>query len=84
MPDPQTARRDLRGSRTYEITFTGHAGGALRAEFDDCEIIIGPGTTTLRAQLPDQAALLGLLQRITGLKLKVIHMRLVAAPPADD
>ena len=70
-------------SQTYEITFRGQAGPTLRAEFDDCEVTIGPGTTTLRAELPDQAALSGLLQRITGLRLELIHMHLVAPPPVD-
>ena len=67
--------------QTYEITFTGQAGTALRAEFDDCEVTVGQGTTTLRAELPDQGALSGLVQRITGLGLEVIHMHLVAPPP---
>jgi hypothetical protein len=71
-------------SHTYEITFTGQAGPALRAEFDDCELTIGPGTTTLRAELPDQAALAGLVQRITGLRLEMIHLHLVAPLPAND
>jgi hypothetical protein len=70
-------------SQTYEITFTGQAGTTLRAEFDDCEVTIGPGTTTLRAELPDQAALGGLMQRITGLRLEVIHMRLVNQAPGQ-
>ncbi len=69
-------------SQTYEITFTGQAGAALRAEFDDCEVTVGPGTTTLRAELPDQAALTGLIQRITGLRLEILHVRLLAPPPA--
>ena len=68
-------------SRTYEITFAGQAGAVLRAEFDDCEISVGPGTTTLRADLPDQGALQGLLQRIAGLRLELIHLHLVAPPP---
>jgi hypothetical protein len=68
-------------SRTYEITFTGQAGAALRAEFDDCEITIGSGTTTLRAELPDQGALTGLVLRISGLGLELIEMRLVAHSP---
>jgi hypothetical protein len=68
-------------SQTYEITFTGQAGATLRAEFDDCEVTIGPGTTTLRAELPDQAALTGLLQRINGLGLEVRDMHLLAPPP---
>jgi hypothetical protein len=70
-------------SQTYEITFSGRAGSTLRAEFDDCEVTIGPGTTTLRAELPDQAALTGLVQRITGLNLEIILVRLVAPPSAD-
>ena len=37
--------------RIYEITFTGRAGPAVGAEFDDCEVILGTGTTTLRADL---------------------------------
>ena len=69
-------------SRTYEITFVGQAGAALRAEFDDCEVIIGLGTTTLRAELPDQGAVHGLMQRIAGLGLELIDLR-VAAPPLE-
>jgi hypothetical protein len=69
--------------QTYEITFAGAASPTLRAEFDDCEVNIGPGTTTLRAELPDQAALTGLVLRITGLGLEVIDMHLVTSP-ADD
>jgi hypothetical protein len=67
----------------YEITFTGQAGTALRAEFEDCDVTVGPGTTTLRAELPDKGALSGLVQRITGLGLEVIHMHLVAPPPGQ-
>ncbi len=63
---------------TYEITFAGAAGDELRAEFDDCEITTGQDSTTLRADLPDQAALAGLVLRITSLRLKVTHLRLVA------
>jgi hypothetical protein len=68
-------------AQTYEITFTGQAGSTLRAEFDDCEVTVGPGTTTLRVELADQAALSRLMQRITGLGLQVVHVRLVALPP---
>jgi hypothetical protein len=70
-------------SQIYEITFTGQAGSALRAEFDDCEVTIGAGTTTLRAELPDQGALSGLMDRITGLGLEVVDMHLVAPSPGD-
>jgi hypothetical protein len=72
----------LVGPQTYEITFAGQAGSALAAEFDDCNVIIGPGTTTLRAELPDQGALWGIVQRIIGLGLEVIHVHLIEPPPS--
>jgi hypothetical protein len=67
--------------QTYEITFLGQAGTTLRAEFEDCEVIIGRGTTTLRTELPDRGALPGLMERINGLGLDVIDVSLVASPP---
>ena len=67
-------------SQTYEITFLGQAGTTLRAEFDDCEVTIGPGTTTLRAELPDRGALTGMMERIINLGLDVIDVSLVAPP----
>jgi hypothetical protein len=69
-------------SRTYEMTFVGQAGTTVQAEFDDCEVIVGPGSTTLRAELPDQAALHGLMQRITGLGLELIDVHVV--PPLAE
>jgi hypothetical protein len=68
-------------SQTFEITFLGRAGSALRAEFDDCEVTVGPGTTTLRAELPDRGALSGLMERISSLGLDVIDVSLVAPSP---
>jgi hypothetical protein len=71
-------RRDPVQAQTYEITFLGQAGSTLSAEFDDCEVTIGPGTTTLRAELPDRGALSGLIERINSLGLDVIDVSLVA------
>ena len=67
--------------QTYEITFLGQAGATVRAEFDDCEVTVGPGTTTLRAELPDRGALAGLVERIKNLGLDVIDVTLLAVPP---
>ena len=69
---------------TYEVTFAGRAGAAVRAEFDDCAVTVGPDTTTLRAELPDQAALCGLVLRITGLGLEVVRLHLVVPSPAPS
>ena len=68
-------------SQMYEITFEGRAGHLLRAEFEDCEVTIGRGVTTLRTELPDRGALSGLMERINGLGLDVIDVSLVASPP---
>ena len=68
--------------QTYEITFTGRAGPTVRAEFDDCQVTVGPDTTTLRADLPDQVALCGLVQRIAGLGLDIVNLHLVSPAPA--
>ena len=68
-------------AQVYEITFLGRAGTTLRAEFDDCDVSVGPGTTTLRAELPDRGALSGLMERINSLGLDVIDVSLVVPPP---
>jgi hypothetical protein len=69
-------------SHTYEITFSGQAGRTLRAQFDDCQVTTTPETTTLRAELPDQAALPELVERIVGLGLEIINVHLVTQPSA--
>lgn len=68
--------------RTYEVTFTGQADRTLCAQFDDCEVSPGPDTTTLRADLADHAAFSGLMQRMAGLGLEIIHLRLVTPVPS--
>ena len=83
---PRVISSRLRGakpvpSRTYEITFVGQAGTVLPAEFDDCEISVGPSTTTLHLQLSDQGALHGLLQRVASFGLELIDVSVV--PPAN-
>ena len=70
-------------SRTYEITFVGQASRVLCAAFDDCEVIVGPGITTLRAELPDQGALHGLMQRINSLRLELVDVRVAAPQPPE-
>jgi hypothetical protein len=76
----EPGRHYLVQAQTYEVTFLGQAGTTLLAEFEDCEITIGPGTTTLRAEMPDQGALSGLIERINSLGLDVIDVSLVTRP----
>lgn len=63
----------------YEIAIAGEVGGRLRAQFDDCDVSVGGGTTTIRAELPDQAALAALMQRLAALRLEVLHVHLIAS-----
>ena len=79
--EQQAARRTTLQSRMFEITFVGQAGPVVRAEFDDCDVSVGPGKTTLHAGLLDQCALHGLLQRIAGLGLELIDVRVAAPRP---
>ena len=65
------------GPQRYELTFTCQDASALAAELGDHAVTVGPVTTTLQADLPDQAALLGLLKRLTDLGLELDHLRLV-------
>jgi hypothetical protein len=59
----------------YEITFKGEAGARTRAAFEDFEISVGHGVTVLRAELPDQAALHGVIDRIAALGLELTEVR---------
>lgn len=69
--------------RTYEITFAGEAVPAIVSAFEDFDLIVGAGTTTLRAQLPDQAALHGTLHRLVALHLELLQVRVVDDQPLD-
>jgi hypothetical protein len=80
---PETSRRTLLKSQMYEITFAGRAGSAVRAAFDDCEVSVALDTTTLRVELPDQAALWGMVQRIMGLGLEVVELRQLTVPASS-
>lgn len=71
-------------SRVYEITLKGEADPTTCAAFDDYEVIVGSGTTTIRAELPDQGALWGLVLRIIGLGLEVTDLHLIPRLTFND
>ena len=73
----------MRPGRIYEITFAGEAGDTLHAAFDDCQVITGSGRTTLRAELADQAAFFGLMERIRDFGLELIEVHSVPARLAE-
>jgi hypothetical protein len=62
----------------YEFTFKGEAGEVLCAAFEELDVTATCGTTVLRGELPDQAALHGVLDRINALGLELLGVRLLA------
>ena len=60
---------------TYVITFRGEAGRAVSAAFDDLDVSTKEGLTTLRATVPDQAALHGVIERIRALGLELVAVQ---------
>jgi hypothetical protein len=69
--------------RTYEITFAGEAVPAIVCAFEGFEVNVGVGITTLRAQLRDQAALHGTLDRLMALGLDLLEVKAVDAQPFE-
>ena len=63
--------------RTYEITFAGEAVPAIVCAFEDFAVTVCDGSTTLRVELPDQAALHGTLDRLLGLGLELLQIRTI-------
>jgi hypothetical protein len=68
----------------YEIRLTGHLDARWAAWFDG--LIIrqeSDGTTVISGQVPDQAALHGLLQRVRDLGLPLVSVTKVEMEPAE-
>ena len=64
-------------SRTYEITFVGEAVPAIVDAFEDFDVVVGAGSTTLRADQLDQPALYGAIVRLQNLGLELLEVRAV-------
>jgi hypothetical protein len=64
-------------TRKYEITFEGEAVPAIVEAFEEFDVVVGAGQTTLRAQQFDQAALHGALDRVRALGLDLLEVRVV-------
>ena len=60
-----------------EITIRGAAGATVRAAFEEFEFEVSRSgrRTRLRADLPDQAALHGVLERMRDLGVEIIEVR---------
>jgi hypothetical protein len=66
--------------KTYEITVEGQAVPAVVDAFEEFDVVVGAACTTLRAELPDQAALHGAIDRVQALGLELLEVRAVGPP----
>jgi 2-keto-3-deoxy-6-phosphogluconate aldolase len=64
-------------SRTYEIIFRGEAVPAIVDAFEDFDVTVGAGRTTLRGEQLDQAALHGAIDRLQNLGLELLEVRAI-------
>jgi hypothetical protein len=65
-----------------EITIRGAAGEAVRTAFEEFEFEVArrDTRTRLRAALPDQAALHGVLERMRDLGVEILEVRITEGP----
>ena len=68
----------------YELSFKGAASDMLAGAFEGCDVTTQHGVTVVRSEVPDQAALQGLIARINALGLELLEVHLVAEPGGDD
>jgi hypothetical protein len=68
----------------YEVSFKGAASDTLASAFEGCDVTTARGTTVVRSEVPDQAALQGLIARINALGLELLDVRLVAESRGHD
>ena len=72
----------------YEIRIKGHLADRWAAWLDGDLLQVDDGTTLVRAQVPDQSALHGLLNKLRDLGLPLISVaqadRGSAVPPSGD
>jgi hypothetical protein len=67
-------------TRHYEITVRGRLSATLLGAFDGLTASPAAAGTVIRGEIPDQAALFGVLERIDSLGLELLEVRSVPAP----
>lgn len=64
----------------YELSFTGAASDTLAAAVEDCDVTRARSVTIVRSTVPDQAALQGLIARISALGSELLDLHAVTGP----
>jgi hypothetical protein len=84
MSEPQTLTPHPPEAGRYEIRLTGHLDARWNAWFDGLAVTYeNDGTTVISGQVPDQAALHGLLQRVRDLGLPLVSVERVDIDQPD-
>jgi hypothetical protein len=68
----------------YHLTVAGAMSERLVRQFDPCDVRIDASSTTLVVDVRDQAALVGLVDRVGDLGLELVEMTRDQAPSGDD
>jgi len=85
MSERHTSTPDPRETGWYEIRLMGHLDARWAAWFDGLTVRQErDGTTVIRGQVADQAALHGLLQRVRDLGLPLVSVKQVEPDPAGN
>jgi hypothetical protein len=84
MTERHTPTPDSREAGRYEIRLMGHLDARWAAWFDGLTVRReSDGSTVISGQVPDQAALHGLLQRVRDLGLPLVSVRQVEGEPTE-
>ena len=67
----------------YHLTVAGAMSERLVRQFDPCDVRVDASSTTLVVDVRDQAALVGLVDRVGDLGLELVALTR-AASPTDD
>lgn len=65
--------------QVYELRFKGAASDTLAAGFEGCDVFRDGDVTTVRALVPDQAALQGMISQVHAFGLDLLEVRIVSA-----
>jgi hypothetical protein len=86
IPDPHVGSyvAAMSESETYEIRVQGRLDGRWSAWFDGMALVAADdGSTLIRGQVADQAALHGLIQKVRDLGLPLLSVTLTQAGPRE-
>jgi hypothetical protein len=83
--DPERVALPIIETTAYRVRFGGHLGVALSEAFEGASVQRAPdGVSDLWVELPDQAALHGLLARIRDLGLPLLFVELIEQRPSGS